>query len=292
MDSRTIETFIHTAESGSFSKAALRLNYAQSTVTSQIKALEKELGVELFTRTGKKVSLSNAGRLFLQYAYNYRSLTTDVYHRFNSESRPIGPVRLGLLESIAASPFMNTIYSFLHDNPKINITLIINTVGEIKKLLLQGDLDFAIILDDAIIHSSIIPLYTKKTPIIFFASDQLYLPAQPIKLLDLSKYPWILTEKGFNYRRKLEEVLQSKKQYIVPRLEVGSTQAVIQAVEKNLGISLLPEFDLNDAFLTHKIIPIVPIDYTMDMDLQVLTLKGHWLSPATTLLINYLIDAL
>ena len=61
MELRNLRTFVHAAELNSFSKAATRLNYAQSTVTAQIDALEKELAVQLFHRNGKKISLSEAG---------------------------------------------------------------------------------------------------------------------------------------------------------------------------------------------------------------------------------------
>lgn len=292
MDTRTIETFIHTAESGSFSQAALRLNYAQSTVTSQIKALEKELGVELFTRTGKRVTLSNAGRLFLHYAYTYRSLTADIHRQFSPDSEPKGTIRIGLLESIVASPYMKILYTFLHNHPDITITLVVQTVGVIQRLLLQGDLDFAIIFDDTIVHPSIISHYNTDIPIIFFTAPEDQPTLRHKTLEELAQHSWILTEKGFNYRRKLEAELQKRNQYILPRLEVGSTRAVIEAVQQRIGISLLPAFDVIKDLELHTIQPIPPTNYTMTMSLQVITLRGHWLSPATLIGLNEIIDGL
>ena len=69
MDIRSIETFIKVAELGSITKAADELNYVQSTVTTQIKQLEKELGYPLFDRIGKKISLTVMGERFLSIAY-------------------------------------------------------------------------------------------------------------------------------------------------------------------------------------------------------------------------------
>jgi len=65
MELRNIKTFIHAAEMESFTAAALRKNYAQSTVTQQIQAIERELGAELFVRSGRRVALSSAGRAVL-----------------------------------------------------------------------------------------------------------------------------------------------------------------------------------------------------------------------------------
>ena len=56
MELRNIKTFIHAAEMESFTAAALRKNYAQSTVTQQIQAIERELGAELFVRSGRRVA--------------------------------------------------------------------------------------------------------------------------------------------------------------------------------------------------------------------------------------------
>ena len=58
MDIKSIRTFVRVAELKSFTKAANEMNYVQSTVTMQIKQLEKELGYPLFDRIGKKVSLT------------------------------------------------------------------------------------------------------------------------------------------------------------------------------------------------------------------------------------------
>ena len=68
MDIKSIRTFVRVAELKSFTKAANEMNYVQSTVTMQIKQLEKELGYPLFDRIGKKVSLTLNGMQFLSYA--------------------------------------------------------------------------------------------------------------------------------------------------------------------------------------------------------------------------------
>ena len=77
MELRNIKTFIHAAEMESFTAAALRKNYAQSTVTQQIQAIERELGAELFVRSGRRVALSSAGRAFLGYARRMAALEQE-----------------------------------------------------------------------------------------------------------------------------------------------------------------------------------------------------------------------
>jgi DNA-binding transcriptional LysR family regulator len=69
MDLRQLYTFRAIATLGSFNQAADLLDYAQSTVSEQIKALEADLNVKLFNRNGKHITLTPAGELFLQYAH-------------------------------------------------------------------------------------------------------------------------------------------------------------------------------------------------------------------------------
>ena len=70
MDIKNLKTFINVAKLGSFTKAANEMNYVQSTVTTQIQQLEKELGYPVFDRIGKKVSLTTLGAEFLKSAYS------------------------------------------------------------------------------------------------------------------------------------------------------------------------------------------------------------------------------
>lgn len=77
MELRNIKTFIHAAETESFTAAALREGYAQSTVTQQIQTLERELNAQLFIRSGRRVSLSSAGRELLRFARRMTALEQE-----------------------------------------------------------------------------------------------------------------------------------------------------------------------------------------------------------------------
>ena len=79
MELRQLTTFRAVAESLSFTRAAESLNYAQSSVTAQIKALEEELGVLLFERMGKRVALTGAGQRLLPYAERMLRLAAAIF---------------------------------------------------------------------------------------------------------------------------------------------------------------------------------------------------------------------
>ena len=147
MELRLLETFVCAAELGSFSLAAKHLNYAQSTVTTQIDSLEKELSVKLFDRTGKHISLSAAGRDLLQYAYRFQQLQNELAHHFTGNEQASGLLRLGLIESIAISKYMTGIEMFLQNYPEVSLSVSIGTVADIKEMLHKGEIDLALLFD-------------------------------------------------------------------------------------------------------------------------------------------------
>ncbi len=78
MDMKNINTFIYTAELGSFTKAAELLGYSQSTVSFQIRQLEEELGTVLFERINRTVTLTDRGKEILRYAHRMKQLAGEM----------------------------------------------------------------------------------------------------------------------------------------------------------------------------------------------------------------------
>src|SRR5258707_12632556 len=90
MDRRKLSTFTAVANERSFTRAALALNYAQSSVTAQIQALEEELGVPLFDRLGRRVALTDAGRRLQNYATRLLALAEETRVAVTANAEPSG----------------------------------------------------------------------------------------------------------------------------------------------------------------------------------------------------------
>lgn len=281
MELRNLKTFIRAAELGSFSRAAERLNYAQSTVTAQIEALEQELGVVLFTRTGRKIVLSAAGKELLSYAYEMTGLAEKVRTHFSGAGEPEGELRLGILESICASDYMTGIALFLEKYPGVRLHVTVGTTIQLEDMLKRGEVDVVLLLDRPVSDAAVRILFRKPERIVFFGpGTDAYRNREPVPLEELAEENWLLTEKGCNYRKLLEEELSSKGLGIRDRLEIGSTDALIRFVKMGLGISLLPEFDLKTELESGQITEIRVNDCSMQMDIQILVAAERWISPA------------
>ena len=100
MEYRNLVTFLRVAELQNFTKAANQLGYAQSTVTFHIQSLEEELGVTLFDRIGKKVTLTSAGEYLVTYANEMMKILTEIRQLNDSVDVMSGKLRVGVVESV------------------------------------------------------------------------------------------------------------------------------------------------------------------------------------------------
>lgn len=281
MELRNLKTFIRAAELGSFSAAAERLNYAQSTVTAQIESLERELSVSLFIRTGKRITLSAAGKELLAYACEMRDLEEKIKSHFTEGGEPAGELRLGFLESICASPYMEGISEFLEKYPKVRLKVTVGTTLQLIDMLKRGEVDAAVLLDKPVTEPEIRILYKRPSRIVFFAAaGGKFSGRGPVRLAELTGENWLLTERGCNYRKLLEDELAKRGLTLSDRLEIGSTAALIRLAAGGAGISLLPEFDLKEELAAGRVSEIPVEDCAMEMDIQILVSAERLLSPA------------
>lgn len=278
---RNIETFILAAELNSFTRAAERLDYAQSTVTAQIKALEQELGIELFVRNGKRITLSAAGRDLLRYARQLQAMEKEIRSHFIEAAWPAGRLHAGVLESISASPYMEFLGPFLKAYPDVQLKVTIDTTLHLMEMLRKGEVDVIVLVDRLNADPAFRIVYSIPVPIIFFASaGSPFKAGEAVSLQELVHETWLLTEKGCNYRQALEEELARRGLYIDARLEIGSTRAIIDLAAQGRGISLLPLFDLTEPLQQGRIQLLTISDYCLNMDIQVLVSRERWIPPA------------
>lgn len=112
MDVKNLETFVMVNELKSFTLAAGRLGYTQSTVSFQIKQLEKELSIPLFERIGHTVTLTNEGEKLLPLAQQILRLAAEATH-ICGNTAPEGLVRIAIAESLASWEFHSRFKDFM-----------------------------------------------------------------------------------------------------------------------------------------------------------------------------------
>ena len=143
MDLYQIRYFLAIAETSSFTKAAERLYVSQPSLSAGIKKLEKEMGVVLFERGGRKVLLTSAGEFFLPKAENILKEYQSALHVLKGfKDRPL--LRLGTLHTIRGCNLARLIGTYRQKHPNVRIELYNSHLEELQDWLEQGKIDLAI----------------------------------------------------------------------------------------------------------------------------------------------------
>lgn len=157
MDTKNLVTFMTILETGSFQKAATQLNFAPSTVTSQIRQLEDEFSIQLFEKVGRKMELTQAGKDILPYVEKILQNVEQIMNYKKDASELTGTLRLVAPDSIFIYVMQPVIKAILHDAP--HIQLIINSCpsDDINDAIVNGSADIGIDCDkgnfpDSVLH--------------------------------------------------------------------------------------------------------------------------------------------
>lgn len=148
MDIRVLKYFLETARESSMTRAADKLCVSQPTMSKQLKDLEKELGVKLFTRSNYSIKLTEAGMILRDRAEDIVSLVDKTLNEFkNLEDFTSGNIYVGAAESDAVKYFAEAVKDLQEKHPKIRCNVYSGNREDVCEKLDKGLLDFAIILN-------------------------------------------------------------------------------------------------------------------------------------------------
>jgi DNA-binding transcriptional LysR family regulator len=287
MNLRHLVSFVAVAESLNFSRAAEELHVAQPAVSQQIRALETELGVELFDRIGKRVTLTEAGRALLPHARQILGLVTQAENEVRERDQlKRGKTSLGAPPTVSTHLLPEKLLHFKQLWPGLEVTLREAGTQTLLSLIEDGKLDLAIISTD------ILPESVEHTP---FLEEHYLLAVSPrhpflgkrqtVKLADLSNEPFILFPEGY----KLREVTLAACRHagFEPKvaLDGGAMQSALEFVGSGLGVALVPELALTES---HNIHAVKISDQNLTRELGLVWLRGRSFSPAARTLREFL----
>ncbi|MCC2148577.1 LysR family transcriptional regulator [Lachnospiraceae bacterium CLA-AA-H246] len=288
MDMKNINTFIYTAELGSFTKAAELLGYSQSTVSFQIRQLEEELGTVLFERINRTVTLTDRGKEILRYAHRMKQLAGEMQEMVQPKQEVRGHLRIAMSDSLCEEIAEKLFVLLQRKYPEITMKIVIAGTDEMFRLLNQNQVDFVYTLDRHIYHSDYVIVTESREAVHFVTGYQNSLNGKKqIPLQELICQPFILTEKEMSYRRMLSEYLASCSLEIQPVFEVGNTELICRMLEKNASaISLLPDYVTEKAVQEKRLVRLDVKDFQLDIWKQLLYHRDKWISPQMQAFMN------
>lgn len=230
--------FYVVAKNGSISAAADVLFISQPAVTFQIKKLEEQLGVSLFTRTKRGVVLTDEGKVLFDYVKKgIESIINGENALSNLKNLDSGILRIGASTTVSRHVVMPYLEKFHEKYPKIDIQIVNNLTTNLLKELRNGNLDMLVLN---------LPMSENKdlkiTPVtdvqdIFVGNKKFYdLTKGKLNLKDLESYPLIFQKLPSNTRTYLNQYLKDNNIDLNPKLEVVSYNLIMDFVKAGFGI--------------------------------------------------------
>lgn len=234
------KTFYDVAKYGSISKAAEYGFTSQPAISKSIKKLEEELGVKLFYRNLNGVELTDKGKELLYFVEkSYSNLVIAERTMLETENLERGKLSIGMPSNIGSFFLFDKIIDFHKKYPKIEITIITGSTSQLINLLDSHKVDFVIDTSPINIKKNdefkIVKL--DEVQYCFVAKSKKY--KNITKLNELKDKPLILPIQGTANRKDLDELLIDKKIDIENVINIHTSEMIISAVKKDLGIGYI-----------------------------------------------------
>ncbi|MEV5989141.1 LysR family transcriptional regulator [Streptomyces sp. NPDC052051] len=239
MELRLLVTFEKVATVLSFTRAAAELAYAQSSVTTQVRALESALGTELFDRLGSRIRLTEAGERLLPYARRIIELSEEARAAVTGTEEPSGTLTVGTMESLTSYRLPPLLELFHHRYPGVRLSLRTTIGDETRRALRQGTYDVGFLMEERTEHPGLESEVLAVEPLALVATAGHPLAGQEVTLTELVRIPLLATEPGCAYRDLFERELTAVAP--VEFMEFGTIEATKRAAAAGLGAALLPE---------------------------------------------------
>ncbi len=231
-DLNDLRIFSAVAEEASISKAAEKLNYVQSNVTTRIRQLEDRLGVSLFNRQSRGVSLTSAGRQLQDYAIRILALAAEAERAVQEREAPAGTLSIGSMETTAAIRLPELLANYHQSFPDVELQVVTGTSEELLARVIAYKLDAALV-GGAVEHPEL------ESEQVF--QEELVLAVPTGTDLDtLRKRTVLVFRRGCSYRARLEQWLRDEGLVPFQVMEFGTVEGIIGCVRAGMGIALLP----------------------------------------------------
>lgn len=280
MEVRQLEIFCALATELNFTRTAERVNTVQSNVTTQIKALEQELGAPLFDRLAKHVVLTEVGRRFLPYAERALAAMSDGQLAVRFGSEPAGPLRIGSPESVLTYRLPQVLERFRKRYPKVELQFRPYWHVALTAALESGILDIAISMGDHFECATLKSQLLGRERVLLLAYPGHPLAAKKtVQPHDLAGQVLFLTESGCGYRRKLDEILATLNIKPESITEFTSVEAIKQCLIAEMALGLLPEIVVAKEIKTGQLTALSWEGPPLDIATHILWHKDKWVSP-------------
>lgn len=287
-----LDTFSIAAESSNFTKAARALGLTQAAVSQRIQVLEAALGKPLFQRRGGSVTLTEAGQKLYEYAQRILDLNWEARREITGHAPPVAGELLLAASSIPGEQFLPALLSvFGQQHPLVRVCATVSDSAAVMGQVERGEAQLGLV--------------GRKTdsPVLDFqylASDRMVFVVPPghplsgektVTANQLTAHPLVLREVGSGLRHCLEKALEKIERSLADfrvALEIGSNEAVKEAVVRGVGVAALSIYAVRKEVESGQLIALEGSDLKCDRDMFVVQDKRRVLPPPARMFLIFL----
>lgn len=271
--------FMSVAENLSLSKAAHDLNISQPAVTRHIKLLEERYKTNLIERKGNRIYLTRAGEkvynAFKEIAQEYRNLDFEIGHLHNSIS---GEFRIGASSTISQYVIPKVIASFHKRYPEIIIYLMNGNSFEMEKLLLDNQVDIALVENLSSQPGIRYKDFLDDELIIVTGKNSVYARRETITKDDLLRIPIVLREQGSGTLEVIKQILAQQNvsfENLNTLIHLGSTESIKNFLQDFDGLAIVSEKAVQNELYMKTLVKLKVSGFTIPRKFRLAYKQGH-----------------
>jgi DNA-binding transcriptional LysR family regulator len=261
MENFRLKVFRAVATQLNFRRAAEGLFLTQPAVTQQIKALEDELGLPLFDRSGGRVALTESGRVLLTYAERLKATADEAMQALaEANGEHGGELSVGASQTIGQYVLPTLLAGFLKENPRVQVKAVSGNTDEILEALTGHSVDIALIEGPAMRRDVVTEPFMRDRMVLVVPAGHEF-AEQRISLAMLGQAPLLVREQGSGSRRVMEQALEKaglRAKELRIAMTLDTTEGLLSAVEAGLGVTFVSGWSVRNqlALGTLKVVEV------------------------------------
>ena len=286
MDFDQLETFLEVARLSSFSRAAERRFRTQPAISSQIRSLEDEVGAKLLDRSGGKVSITAAGKLFQKYAEEtLEARKTVLVSIAETERVPRGEIIVGANEGTCLHILPEVFAHFKRQYPDVAVNIKRSDYGKILDAVIDNSVDFGVVS---------LPVTDNRLTVVLIHRDELVIivpPTHPLakmksaSVVDVANFPLVVPKAGHT-RDALDGLFHERR--LKPRyaMELDSSELLKRFVAADVGVGFIARSNVSEDVRADVLAAVPFSDAQIRRDLALVFRKDKALSRAALAFID------
>jgi DNA-binding transcriptional LysR family regulator len=285
-----VEAFLSIAERGSFQRAATHLNLSQTALSHRIRKLEADLGVKLFMRTTRQVSLTPAGAELLPKARAMLENLTESYEALRAQGRERQErLSIGCLPTIATYYLPSLLKEFSRRLPDISVRVHDNSANEIAALVEKGEAEFGITVLSASRWDLEMKPLMKERYVLLCPADHPLAAKDSVSWSDFEGAPLVRISPQTANRAIIDEALGSRREFMQWRYEVQHIATAVRLVLERVALTVAPHLAV-DVSITPGIAALPIRNPTITRTLGLVSKRGYPLSAAGEIMLDIVIQ--